>query len=228
MRGRKDLHQRHLPHWQPPGATFFITWRLYESLPQSALEQIEEQKRRLQQEELQWQGTEEERKAIHFKKLFAVYDGLLDQAEGRDLWLRNEAIASIIENSLLHRYAEMYELWAYVVMPNHVHTFLRPQPENTEIDDSEIHYIKLEKITQRLKGYSALEANKILGRTGRSFWQDESYDHWARDEKEFYRIISYIENNPVKAGLASKPEDWRWSSAAERKRRGYTEVKPLT
>jgi putative transposase len=86
----------------------------------------------------------------------------------------------------------------------------------------------LKKITQYLKGNSAREANNILGRTGQSFWQEESYDHWARDEDEFYRIIAYIENNPVKAGLASLPEGWAWSSAAERKRRGYTEIRSLT
>ena len=50
----------------------------------------------------------------------------------------------------------------------------------------------------------------------------------ARDEDEFYRIIAYIENSPVKAGLASLPEGWPWSSAAERKRRGYTEIRSLT
>jgi hypothetical protein len=44
-------------------------------------------------------------------------------------------------------------------------------------------------------------------------WQDESYDHWARDEEEMIRIIHYIENNPVKAGLCLKPSDWHWSSA---------------
>jgi len=67
-----------------------------------------------------------------------------------------------------------------------------------------------------------------LNRTGQQFWQQESFDHWPRDESEFLRILKYIEDNPVKAGLVRRPEDWRWSSAAERKRRGLSEIRALT
>jgi hypothetical protein len=57
------------------------------------------------------------------------------------------------------------------------------------------------------------EINKLQHRVGRTFWQDESYDHWVRDEEELQRIVLYIEQNPVKAGLCRTPADWRWSSA---------------
>jgi putative transposase len=43
----------------------------------------------------------------------------------------------------------------------------------------------------------------MLGRTGEPFWRRESYDHWVRNDDEWRRIAAYIENNPVKAGLAS-------------------------
>src|SRR5450759_971094 len=56
------------------------------------------------------------------------------------------------------------------------------------------------------------EANRILRRTGQ-FWQHESYDHWARDLRQSERIIAYIEENPVSAGVVQRPEDYRWSSA---------------
>ena len=79
------------------------------------------------------------------------------------------------------------------------------------------HYVPIRRITQGLKGYTAREANRLLGRTGQPFWQGESYDHWVRDETEFIRIIAYIENNPVKAGLVARSEDRRWSSAWERR-----------
>jgi hypothetical protein len=69
------------------------------------------------------------------------------------------------------------------------------------------------KFLQSTKDYTAREANKILGRAGEPFWQSESYDHWIRDAAEFKRISEYIENNPVKAGLVSSPEEYRWSSA---------------
>ena len=60
-------------------------------------------------------------------------------------------------------------------------------------------------------GYTSSESG--LGRTGKPFWQVESYDHWVRNAYQFQRIISYIEWNPVSAGLVEKPEDWPWSSA---------------
>src|ERR1017187_8422271 len=69
---------------------------------------------------------------------------------------------------------------------------------------------------QRLtKGYTAREANRLLGRTGQPFWQ-ESYDHAVRDERESDRIKGYIENNLLKAGLVANAEDYLWSSAARK------------
>ena len=53
----------------------------------------------------------------------------------------------------------------------------------------------------------------MLGRTGEPFWQRESYDHWVRNLEEWQRIAAYIENNPVKAGVVSQAEEYRWASA---------------
>jgi len=68
-------------------------------------------------------------------------------------------------------------------------------------------------VTQWVKGYTAYEANRILGRKGAAFWQHESYDHWVRNEQEYSQIVRYIEFNPVSAGLAGSIEEWVWSSA---------------
>jgi len=84
-------------------------------------------------------------------------------------------------------------------MANHIHVLLAPLAQ-------------LRLLTQELKGASARRLNAILHRTGR-FWQAESFDHWVRNEAQFVRIKKYIENNPVKAGLVAKAEDWPWSSA---------------
>jgi len=86
------------------------------------------------------------------------------------------------------------------IAPNHVHILMRP-------------IAPMPEIMQGIKGFTARQANRLLNRKG-SFWQDESFDHWVRSEAEFHRIQTYIEQNPVLAGLASKPEDWPWSSAA--------------
>src|SRR5258706_5390153 len=85
-------------------------------------------------------------------------------------------------------------------MSNHVHVLLLPK-------------ISPSKLLQALKGATAREANRVLGRTGETFWQAESYDHWVRDESEWKRIVAYIENNPVRAGLVARAEDYAWSSA---------------
>src|ERR1700680_4232718 len=85
-------------------------------------------------------------------------------------------------------------------MSNHVHLLIDPR-----IDPSQL--------MRSLKGATAREANKVLGRTGEPFWQKESYDRWVRDEAEFERIRAYIENNPVKAGVVKSPEEFPWSSA---------------
>lgn len=85
-------------------------------------------------------------------------------------------------------------------MSNHVHVLF------TLFENSR----SVSKIMQSIKRYSARQANKILNRTG-SFWQAESYDHIVRDEKEYYRVIKYILNNPVKVGLVEKWEDWEFT-----------------
>jgi hypothetical protein len=64
------------------------------------------------------------------------------------------------------------------------------------------------------KGITARNANKMLNRSGKTFWQDESFDHWSRSPAEGQKIRLYIENNPVKAHLVARFQDWRWCSAA--------------
>ena len=96
----------------------------------------------------------------------------------------------------------LYELFAWVVMSNHVHVLLQPHKP-------------LREVTRAVKNTSAREANLILGRTGLRFWQDESYDHRVRDGKELERIVRYIEWNPVRAALVERVELWPWSSASE-------------
>lgn len=224
----KPYYRRNLPHWQPPSAAIFLTFQLNGSLPRGARERLAATRALLERETARAGEQPYQRRARHNKKLFAVLDQILDKAESGPLWLKDERIAALVESALLDRYRDLYTLWAYVVMANHVHVLLQPKlvirPEKDQIPT----YVALKDITKRLKGYTALEANRLLHRSGSAFWQQESFDHWVRDEREFYRIVAYIENNPVKAGLVSRPEDWRWSSAHERLKRRWTDVRPLT
>jgi putative transposase len=133
---------------------------------------------------------------------FAAQDRALAQSRG-PTWLTDTRVARRVVEAI--RTGEspkrLYTLRAWVVMPNHVHVLILPR-------------LALSPITHWIKGTTAREANLLLGRTGEPFWQHESYDHWVRNEKEFQRVVAYIERNPVSAGLAATPEDWPWSSAA--------------
>ena len=134
-------------------------------------------------------------------------DRHLDTTQTGPLYLKQERIAELVVTAIHSGAEELghYNLEAYVVMANHVHLLVVP-------------HISPTRFLQSLKSYTARQANKLLGRTGESFWQRESYDHWVRDEAERYRIISYIENNPVKAGLVNDPQKYPWSSAAVREK----------
>ncbi len=127
---------------------------------------------------------------------------MLDRAATGPRWLKDERVAQCVVDSLHYgaRELHLYRLRAWVLMINHVHVLIYPNAE-------------LARITKAIKGFSARQANEILVRTGQPFWQDESYDHWVRSPEELERIARYIELNPVTAGLASRAENWRWSSA---------------
>jgi hypothetical protein len=123
---KKLLQTESASHWYPAGKSIFLTWRLYGSLPQSVINWLRMARQRLRKPELS-----SEARLLEFKKLFGRIDSLLDRATSGPLWLKNAEIASLIQAALLERYAYLYTLWAYVVMANHVHIFLKPKGEAT-------------------------------------------------------------------------------------------------
>ena len=133
---------------------------------------------------------------------FAAMDRELGRSAAGPRWLLDERVAQCVADAL--RYGErnlgLYELRAWVLIVNHIHILVYPKA-------------KLSRITKSIKNFSAREANAILGLTGQPFWQDESYDHWVRGPEELEKIVQYIEENPVVAGLVERVEGWRWSSA---------------
>jgi len=78
-------------------------------------------------------------------------------------------------------------------MPNHVHVVLE------QIDD-------LAGTVRRCKSWTARQINTVTGRTG-SLWFREYFDRYARNPEQIERMIHYVENNPVAAGLTSARED---------------------
>jgi REP element-mobilizing transposase RayT len=106
----------------------------------------------------------------------------------------------MVVDAITRRDGAAYQLHNYVVMANHVHLLITPR-------------VPVPRLMQSLKRFTAREGNRLLGLTGRPFWQAESYDRLVRDAAEFKRIARYVESNPVRAGLAVIPERFRWSSA---------------
>jgi REP element-mobilizing transposase RayT len=133
----------------------------------------------------------------------AKTDERLDGGSGA-CWLKDSTIAALIENAMLHFDGERYRMLAWCVMPNHVHAVLEPIEEN-----------RLGTIVQTWKSFSAKKANSVLDRSG-PFWHKDYFDRFIRDEGHLARTVEYVERNPVKAGLASTPSAWLWSSNRRR------------
>ena len=176
-------HSRgYLPHFDGPEQTQFLTFRLYDSMPQELL--------------AKWR--EEAKSDAQFRKKVERY---LDAGYG-SCWLRRLEIATMVQNSLLFHHGAKYNLRSWVVMPNHGHVLLNPN-EGFHLDE----------IEHSIKSYTANEANKTLGRKGQ-FWAIECFDRYIRDWRHYNAVIRYIDNNPVKANLCRRPEDWPFGSAA--------------
>ncbi len=233
----KEFYRRHLPHWQPRGAMMFITYRLAGSIPQEKLKAIRnEYERKLKLAVTD--GGDTHKQKIQAGKWFIVeIDKILDVAQHGPTWLNNLEIEKIIVENMHYHADKLFRLWSYIIMSNHVHVLLQPmlvgqatlpvalQATKTNLENNAV-YAPISRITHALKSYTANVANKILQRSG-TFWQDESYDHWVREEKEFWRIVEYIEMNAVKAKLCDEPKTWRWSSAYERHHFGIDYLEPL-
>ena len=123
----------------------------------------------------------------------------LDRGFG-ECFLRDPRVANLVERAVTYGHARHFNMLAWVIMPNHVHALI------------EVGEVPLSKTVQNWKSLTAVEANKILGRTGR-FWQPEYWDRFMRDEEQRQKAVRYIENNPVKAKLSRTAEEWPFSSA---------------
>ena len=115
--------------------------------------------------------------------------------------LRDPTVATIVQDALHHFDGNRYKLLAWTIMPNHVHVLVE-----------QIAGYPLGDIVHAWKSFTAKKANKQLGRTG-AFWEPDYFDRYIRDQAHFDIAARYIHENPVRAGLVARAEDWRWSSA---------------
>jgi len=208
----KTQYQNRLPHITPIGATFFVTFRMADSLPQSFVNQLKaELESEISSIKKEFPGDIQRIRDAR-KRNFGKYDHQLDTQPYGACYLRQPEVAEIVANKLREYDGLLYDLQAYSIMPNHVHILFSMA---TQVVDSngfwpeEIpdHYLQLDKVMQLIKGGSSYSINRYLGRSGK-FWFKDSYDHYVRKEDEWLNITNYILKNPIKAGLAKKWEDW--------------------
>lgn len=203
------FRRRHLPHWDVEDAPYFITACLHGSIPASGMCELAEYSDQLKSRARpQDVSMDDWQRRLH-KLWFARMDELLDFQPAVH-HLERADIAKIVMDSISHFADVRYLSIAWVVMPSHIHWLFQPLPEfNQSVPRGKS---PREVIMHSVKSFTANECNKVLGLQG-PFWQQESYDHWIRDEDELERVIAYILHNPVRAGLAASPELYRYSSA---------------
>lgn len=181
LRQHKYWHSRgYLPHCDVPGLLQSLTFRLADALPAEALARIQ--------------------LAHDDKEKYCLSESLLDKGYGA-CWLKQAAVAEIVEDALLFGDGDRYRLMAWCVMPNHVHALIETLP-----------HWPLSSVLHSWKSFTSNVINRHLHRSGQ-LWMEDYYDRYIRDDAHLAAVIAYIHNNPVKAGLVAAAEDWPYSSA---------------
>ena len=182
------VYRRHLPHWRQEGATYYVTFRLADSLPATKLAEL-----RCDREA--WRNRcpnpsdkdQEELLRSQMEKM----EAWLDEGHGSCILKRGE-FAQVVEDCLRFFDAERYALFSATIMSNHVHACVKPQGK-----------WELDAVLKGWKSVSSRQINPVLGRKGR-LWQDESYDRIVRDTQHLRRVVKYIEANPKQAGVEAR------------------------
>jgi D-tyrosyl-tRNA(Tyr) deacylase len=185
-----DIHTRNLPHWEQAGCTYFVTFRLADSLPQEEL-------RRWQTEHEQWlqrhpPPLSEVDRREYAEQFPDRFEHWLDAGHGA-CWLQRPELKHVVEQALRHFDGQRYRLGEFVVMPNHVHVLFTPRGEWT-----------VEQVVRSWKSFTAHEINRQLKRTG-PVWQAEYFDHIIRNEQQLQRFEEYIRQHPLGSGTGVSP-----------------------
>jgi len=178
--------RRNLPHWRQAGCTYFVTFRLADSLPQSQLKAWQEERAVWMKVHPEpWTAAVTDEYEERFLERIQTW---LDAGYG-SCALSKRPIQALVAGALAHFDAQRYRLGDFVLMPNHVHALVTPAEGFT-----------FSSILHSWKSYTANKANELLCRAG-TFWMDENFDHIVRSTDQLRHFEQYIGENPVKAGL---------------------------
>ena len=174
-----------LPHFDEGGLYQSITYRLNDSLPQTMLRELEGE---LKAVKAPCNVVEMERRKRMERWLDAGYGSCV---------LGRRENAELVLAAWDHFDGERYDLIAGVVMPNHVHILVRIYPG-----------VRLGDVVASWKGYTSrrfvVEGDGVAGVR----WQRGYWDRFMRNEAHYRETIRYILDNPVKAGLVRRVEEW--------------------
>ena len=137
-------------------------------------------------------------------------------------FLLSEAACRYLADAIVRaKDKHQFDLWAYVLMPEHVHMLICPRFETYSVSDILLS-IK-QPVARKILNYLRKQNPKGLQRlaTGQKhtryrFWQDGAgYDRNITSREALINAIDYIHANPVRRGLVDVPENWPWSSARD-------------
>ena len=185
-----------LPHWEVEEGRYFVTIHLSGAIPVAGQRRILEISAGLRQSRT---GNCEERLRVQ-RAIFREMEAWLDRAE-RNAYLGQSIVVAMVVEAIHHRsQLRIWNMFEYVVMPTHVHLFF------------ELNQGRLKDSLEDFKQWTGRKAGALVGLDGRRFWQREWFDHWSRSDEEDGKIITYIQRNPVKAGLVCDYLDWPYGS----------------
>jgi len=181
------IHKRNLPHWEQKCKAYFVTFRLYDSIPKTVADNIRQEREywleKNKIKSISDLNKLDKEKQIEYYHLFSKrYNELLDNGYGSCVLVKPEC-KKIVEDALKYFEGERYILDKYIIMPNHVHVIVIPKGKWT-----------LSNIMHSWKSYTSNKINKLLGREG-ELWLHESFDHIIRNPEQLERIRKYIEDN---------------------------------
>lgn len=185
-----EIHKtrNHLPHWQQDRSTYFLTFRLVDSLPSNILgEWRNERHQWLLEHPRPWPAETE---AAYHLRFSSAIDRHLDQGHGSCL-LREPANAQIVAQAFQHFDHSRYLLHTWVIMPNHVHLLLSSCDE-----------FPLDRIVASWKRFTTMKIHAQYQGSG-SLWQKDYFDRIIRDWEHFMNVARYIRRNPVRAKLTA-------------------------
>lgn len=195
------FQRRRLPHLYSSFGVLFVTIRNSDEIPKKLLQNYYTHANLMYKADEQAEDPKESSYKTG-KILMAEFDDMLHKVDTKLNFIKNPEVAQALADTIHELSETHYHLYAYTIMPNHVHLLIKPK----EVDGK---LIELSEILRFIKGRSARKINLILGRKG-AVWQREYYDHLVRNMREFDNIVGYILENPVKAGLMDYDEKWKW------------------